>query len=124
MNFKGRIQYLKRGTTNRCPACGIGSVLKTLFVRHELCPNCGMKFDREPGFFSGAMAINYAIVCAFYLFPLLLLWLLGWLPGWPTIILAFLGAFAIPVMTYRYSQSLWLGLYYFLTSEDPGEVQR
>ena len=76
-----------------------------------------MKYEREQGFFSGAMAVNYALVCAFYFFPLLLIWLLGWLPGMVTIILCFLGAMIIPALNYRYSQCLWLGLYYFLISE-------
>ena len=77
-----------------------------------------MKFEREQGFFSAAMAINYALICVFYFLPLLFVWLLGWLSGLITIIVCFLGAMIIPVLNYRYSQCLWLGLYYFLISED------
>ncbi len=80
-----------------------------------------MDFTREGGFYSGAMAINYAIVCVLYLLPLLLIWLLGWLSARPVIILAFLGSAAIPVLTYRYSQCLWLGFYCAVTSEDLDE---
>lgn len=75
-----------------------------------------MQFDREPGFFSAAMAVNYVIVCVFYLLPLLLIWLIGWLPGRATIIMCFLGAGVVPILTYRYSQSIWLGFYYYITS--------
>lgn len=117
MNVHSRIDYLKRGLKNRCPRCGEGAVLKSLFVRHENCPHCDMKYDREQGFFSAAMAINYVIICVCYLLPMLLIWLAGLLPGMATIVLCFLGAMTIPVFTYRYSQSAWLGLYYFLTGE-------
>jgi fatty acid desaturase len=75
-----------------------------------------MKFEREPGFLSAAMAINYAIVCVFFLLPLLLIWLVGLLPGAFTVVLSFLGAMTI--LTYRYSQSIWLGFYFFVTSEN------
>jgi len=36
---------------------------------HDRCPACGLHFDREPGYFLGAMYISYglglAIICAF-----------------------------------------------------------
>jgi uncharacterized protein (DUF983 family) len=28
---------------------------------HESCPVCGLKFEREPGYFLGAMYISYAL---------------------------------------------------------------
>ena len=118
MEFNPRIQYFKRGILNRCPRCGSGAILKSLFIRYENCPHCDMKYDRGDGFFSAAMAINYALISVFYLLPLLLIWLLGWLPGTATIVLCFLGAITIPILSYRYSQALWLGLYYYLTSEN------
>jgi len=92
--------------------------MKTLFVRHDACPHCEMDFNREDGFYSGAMAINYALVCVFYLLPCLLVWWAGWLSGLTTIILCFLGSGALPILAYRYSQSLWLGFYCCVTSEN------
>lgn len=118
MDVSARIDRLRRGITNRCPRCGDGPILKSLFARHDACPHCKMDYNREDGFYSGAMAINYALVCAFYLFPMLLVWWVGWLPGRATIVLCFLGAALMPILTYRYSQCLWLALYYFLVSED------
>ena len=36
---------------------------------HDRCPNCGLHFNREPGYFLGAMYISYglglALICAF-----------------------------------------------------------
>lgn len=31
---------------------------------HANCPNCGLKYEREPGFFIGAMYVNYAFSVA------------------------------------------------------------
>lgn len=28
---------------------------------HDRCPNCGLRFNREPGYFLGAMYISYAL---------------------------------------------------------------
>jgi len=28
---------------------------------NELCPECGLKFEREPGYFLGAMYISYGL---------------------------------------------------------------
>lgn len=80
-----------------------------------------MDFVKEDGFYSGAMPINYAIVCVFYLLPLLFIWWFGGLSGWMTVVLCFLGSAVIPVLCYRYSQCLWLGFYHWVTAEDLGE---
>lgn len=77
-----------------------------------------MDYNREDGFYSGAMAINYALVCALYLFPIFLIWWAGFLGAATAIIFAFIGAVIMPILTYRYSQCLWLALYHFLISED------
>ena len=124
MEFNQRITYFKRGISNKCPRCGVGAILKTLFVRHEICPHCQMKYDRGDGFFSAAMAINYALIAVLYFLPLMLLWLIGWLPGKATVVLCFLGVMTIPILSYRYSQALWLGLYYYVTSENLEESQK
>ena len=31
---------------------------------HKACPKCGVKFEREPGFFYGAMYLSYAFSVA------------------------------------------------------------
>lgn len=55
----------------RCPQCREGNMFKhkwwqllkfSEFYQH--CPCCNLRFDREPGFFHGAMYISYAMVVA------------------------------------------------------------
>jgi len=43
---------------------------------HERCPVCDLKFEREPGYFLGAMYISYAIALFVIVVLGLILWLL------------------------------------------------
>lgn len=57
-----------------CPRCRIGRIFRSsvflgLATLNEFCPICGLKFEREQGYFLGAMYISYAI--AIVLIPLL-----------------------------------------------------
>jgi uncharacterized protein (DUF983 family) len=45
----------------RCPRCLQGQVFATLFRMHEQCPVCGLRFEREPGYFTGAMYLSYGV---------------------------------------------------------------
>ena len=55
-----------------CPRCRIGNIFRGSIFHfyswpkmYERCPVCNLKFDREPGYFLGAMYISYAlgVVC-------------------------------------------------------------
>jgi uncharacterized protein (DUF983 family) len=45
----------------RCPRCLQGRVFVTLFRMHAQCPLCGLAFEREPGYFIGAMYLSYGV---------------------------------------------------------------
>ena len=93
----------------RCPACGRGRIFRGLFFTEESCPECGLKVQREPGFFLGSIYINYgltALVIAIA-YPILMLnelvaepWLMI---GLVTFTIVF------PIFFFRYSRSLLLG---------------
>jgi uncharacterized protein (DUF983 family) len=42
----------------RCPRCLQGPVFATLFRMHEPYPVCRLSFEREPGYFTGAMYLS------------------------------------------------------------------
>ena len=49
-----------------CPRCLRGRVWRSLLSMHERCPVCGLVYEREPGYFTGAMVVSYAMgVAAF-----------------------------------------------------------
>ena len=91
-----------------------------MFRMKTNCPNCRFKFEREPGYFVGAMYINYGatVFIAFggyfaldYLTPIsflqnFILWIV------------FSGTF--PVLFFRYSRSLWLSFDYMF---NPSEIE-
>lgn len=43
----------------RCPRCLEGRVYTSLLRMNETCPLCEHRFQREPGYFLGAMYISY-----------------------------------------------------------------
>ena len=60
----------------RCPRCREGRMFKGMAAMNDPCPVCGLVFEREPGYFFGAMYFSYFIAVAI----LVPLWLLaGWL---------------------------------------------
>jgi len=61
-----------------CPRCRAGKIFRSsvfFFSKmHQRCPVCGLKFEREEGYFLGAMYISYALA----LFTIVLFTLLLW----------------------------------------------
>ena len=112
----GRI--LSRGVRLRCPRCGEGPLFAGLFSMHPQCPHCALTFEREQGYFVGAIYINYAATTLIAIAGFLMLdyftpislsqQLLGW------------GVFAIlfPLFFFRYSRSLWLSVDYLFNPAD------
>jgi uncharacterized protein (DUF983 family) len=54
----GWLAALLRG---RCPRCRRGAVFSGSVTMHERCPDCGLKFEREQGYFVGSMYVSYGI---------------------------------------------------------------
>jgi len=67
-----------------CPRCRTGRIFSTTIFRifpkmNERCPACGLKFEREQGYFLGAMYFSYAIGCVAIALLALIVWaLLRW----------------------------------------------
>jgi uncharacterized protein (DUF983 family) len=108
-------QILARGLTHRCPNCGARKLFKegTLFELNSECPDCGLKIERDEGFFLGSMSLNYGVTILCFLVPVLLLYLVGLLSGMVAAVLAGIGAILVPILFYRSSRSWWLMSYYF-----------
>lgn len=112
-----RGQILARGLTNRCPNCGGHTLFKpgTLFQLNKVCSACGFRFERDhdEGFFLGSMSLNYGFTLVAYLLPVALLAYHGVIGSTTAIVLAGVGAVAVPALFYRSSRSWWLMNYYF-----------
>ncbi len=103
----------------RCPRCLEGRVYSGLLAMRETCPACGHVFEREPGYFVGAMYVSYALAIPLYLLCIAILRPL--LRGAPD--LDVLAAGLPPVclcapLLFRYSRVIWM---HFDWHFDPGE---
>src|SRR5690349_9496369 len=61
-----RISTLQGIARQLCPRCRAGKIFLRSFWRgfpkmNERCPVCGLKFEREQGYFLGAMYISYGL---------------------------------------------------------------
>src|SRR3954465_9203158 len=110
-----RGQIIARGLSNCCPNCGHPTLFQPgkLFELDRVCRNCGLKIEKEEGFFLGAMALNYGVTCVGLLAPVVILWYIGVLPPRGAIGLALTLAVLAPIALYRSSRSWQLMLYYF-----------
>ncbi len=107
-----RIRRLWRGSLRRCPNCGGGHLFETWFRIRDRCPTCGFSFEREEGYWLGAMIVNIAVTEA--LFGLLFVG--GMLVTWPDVpwngllIAGLIVNGLTPVVYYPFSKTVWVGL--------------
>lgn len=115
-------QRLRAIARLRCPICGTGRVFRSTFAIHEHCPDCGLKFLREPGYFLGAMYFSYALGIPIILLFMLLFYLIfpAW-KLWQLFLLAWVAFLPLVPLVYRYSRIMWLHFdrYFDPDSEEP-----
>jgi uncharacterized protein (DUF983 family) len=93
----------------RCPRCGEGKLFSSWIKMPPECSHCGLKFDREPGYYLGSIYFNYGLTAVITMVLFFGLYFLAGIPAesmkWP------LGIFCIvfPLWFFRYARSLWLG---------------
>ena len=123
-----RLQVVARGLSNRCPNCGGRTLFRegSLFEVNRECPSCGLRFERDEGFFLGSMSLNYGVTLVCFLTPVMLPAYKGAIGTTTAIVLAGGGSIGFPLLFYRSSRSWWLMQYYALfplhlpANKDPG----
>jgi uncharacterized protein (DUF983 family) len=114
------LQMLGHGTRLRCPRCGAGRLFEKPFKMYEHCTYCDLKFEREQGYFIGAIYINYAATVAIAVPGFFLLdaftginidqQLTLWVPF----------AVIFPLLFFHHARSLWLVMdHYFNPAQGP-----
>ena len=110
-----------RGLRLKCPRCGVGPLFRGFFSMYPDCLSCDLTFEREQGYFVGAIYINYAATAIIMIAGFF------WLDRFINFSLAqqliFWSIFGItfPLFFFRYSRSLWLSLDYIFNPEDAAE---
>jgi len=105
---------LRRGLRQRCPVCGRGKIFAGFIKTYEKCPVCGFEFEREPGYYTGAMAINLVVselLIAIIAVPLAASQAV---PVSTLIILGVTLPILLPVLFYRPTKSLWMSFDHFI----------
>ena len=115
---------LRRALALRCPHCGVGAIFSGWFAMHETCPSCGFRFEREQGYFVGAIYVNYAVTAVVCLGGAVALDVAFGVPLWAQLAVACSLAALVPVVFFRYSRSFWLGIEHFVTTADEAMERR
>ena len=105
---RGRLAALCRG---RCPRCRAGRIFQGRLTMHPRCPVCRLDFEPEPGYFTGAMYISYALAVPIVAGLTVLVYRVAPdLPPLWAVLLA--GALFVPVVpaVFRASRVLWIHL--------------
>jgi uncharacterized protein (DUF983 family) len=114
----------RRAFALRCPRCGRGEIFSGWFAMRETCDACGLRYEREQGYFIGAIYLNYAVtavVCLVGAWPIAM-WLD--LSPWGEVAVASIFIALVPLLFFRYSKSLWLGIDHFVTTTDEASERR
>ena len=95
----------------RCPRCLRGKLFRGVFDMWERCPQCGFVFEREPGYFTGAMYASTFITLPLVFGIFGILWLFSsrtLLAAEVLILVTALITLPLIPLIFRYSRTLWL----------------
>jgi uncharacterized protein (DUF983 family) len=116
----GKTNLVTRILKEKCPHCGKGDVyekkqkLFELPIMKDRCDTCEYYFDREPGYFLGAMYISYGLAVLQGIITFLILHI--FFPGIPTICVV-LGVLAVIFMfslkNYKLSRIIYIHIFPF-----------
>ncbi len=103
---------LGRATARRCPRCGSGGIFSTWAALNEHCTTCGFKFEREPGYWVGALIVNMAVSLLVFLVTLVGGIVLTWPdPPWNLLSALTIGVMLlVPIVFYPWSKSIWMAI--------------
>jgi len=103
----------------RCPRCGQGRLFRGMFSMPQRCEVCDLAFEREPGYFVGAIYVNYAATAALTIGGFLLLDAYTTISLTLQLVLWSAVGIAFPLWFFRYSKAIWLAVDFFFSPEDP-----
>lgn len=104
---------------NKCAKCHEGDVfiyknpynLKKFDKMHEHCSACDAKYEKEPGFFFGAMYVSYALMSALFISSFVIdnLWIHSETWQYMTFLVTAM-ILSVP-LTYRWSRLIWINFF-------------
>ncbi|MGA7227440.1 MAG: DUF983 domain-containing protein [Acidimicrobiia bacterium] len=107
----GTITMIGRALRRRCPRCG-AKAFQSYFSLNEDCTSCGLHFEREEGYWVGALIINTTITFGTFI----VIFVGGILITWPDVPWALLMGLTVginlilPIVFYPQSKTIWNAL--------------
>jgi uncharacterized protein (DUF983 family) len=98
-----------RATLLRCPRCGQAPLFRSGYTTHRRCPICQWRFEREEGYWTGAMAINL-VVAEFLIAVIVIPLAISGTPVIPLLILTLPLPILLPVLFYWHAKAFWIAL--------------
>lgn len=74
--------------------------------------------ELEDGWSYGSVPLAYILTCFVWVLPIALLAVAGILPVWLAVALGIAGVIVIPIVTFRWTKQLWVGIYYALLPKE------
>ena len=104
----------------KCPQCHEGKIFKSGFSyrfskiteMYDHCPHCNLKYEREPGFFYGAMYVSYGLTVGLWVALAIAFFILS-VEINPWLFMA-LGISLLLILLpgiYRLSRAIWLSIF-------------
>ncbi len=104
----------------QCPNCKKGKIFKNkgnilllnIPKMNDRCLECNYKFERETGFFFGAMFVSYALAAAQMIASLVVFWYFIDLSPLRVFAIIAIIAFLLSTVNFKLSRSIWIYLFY------------
>ncbi len=104
----------------KCPNCGEGDMfgqegnvfLLKMPRMYERCGHCNYKFERETGFFIGAMFVSYALAAAEMIMSLVVFWYFMSLSPLTVFFIVAIIAILLCTFNFRLSRSIWVYIFH------------
>lgn len=117
-------QALARGATGRCPLCGSrGIFTPSRLELREGCRTCGLHFEREDGYWIGAVYVVMALVLAVFVLVTAGSIAVFWpdVPWTGVTIAAIIANGVVAVGAHGWAKSMWLGVSWAFAPADVAE---
>lgn len=107
-----QLKLLGLGLIGHCPNCGQGRLFHRWVQMVDRCPQCGLFFEREEGYWTGAVAIN--TIVTELVFAIVVVTVIVWtwpdIPTKPLLIVALALNGIFPLFFYPFSKTIWVAI--------------
>ena len=111
-------RLLGRALRLKCPDCGLGPLYKSLFKMNTRCDYCGLVYEREQGYFVGAIYLNVIATESLLLGTLVVYGLITGRIDETILTVLVILALTLPLVYFHHTRSFWLCIDHLLNPRD------